>query len=187
MLEKNLLRKNDTGASIVEMLGVLAIMGMITVAGIQGYNKAVGSLNRNKVIEQVASLVQEVRSTFSTRVTYNETDEADGGYDIGNNVLRKKKVSLVTPYGGEYSVTSVGKEGNNPGFVISLDNIPASDCTEYQIRNWDGAMDSTMQHISNVAYFGAGSSSGSSVGTIDPVTGLSCGDGDNNIMSVYFK
>ena len=37
----NLLKKNDqTGRSMVEMLGVLAIIGVLSVGGIAGYSKA---------------------------------------------------------------------------------------------------------------------------------------------------
>ena len=37
----NLLKKNDqTGRSMVEMLGVLAIIGVLSVGGIAGYSKS---------------------------------------------------------------------------------------------------------------------------------------------------
>lgn len=43
--------KNETGRSMVEMLGVLAIIGVLSVGGIAGYSKAMYRLKMNKTIE----------------------------------------------------------------------------------------------------------------------------------------
>ena len=43
--------KNETGRSMVEMLGVLAIIGVLSVGGISGYSKAMYRLKMNKTIE----------------------------------------------------------------------------------------------------------------------------------------
>ena len=186
MLDKNLLRKNDSGRSIVEMLGVLAIMGVITVMGIQGYSQAMGKMNRSKVTEQITEMAQEVRSLFATRQTYNENDDADGGYDIGNNLLRKMGMNMNAPYGGEYSVVSRGKAGGNPGFIITVPNIPTSDCLYFMTMTWNDVMDSNLQAPGSTAYFGVGSSLANAT-VADPVTGNSCSDTEPNVMSVYFK
>ena len=44
----------SSGRSMIEMLGVLAIVGVLSVGGIAGYSKAMEKFKINKTIEQVA-------------------------------------------------------------------------------------------------------------------------------------
>ena len=45
--------ENETGRSMIEMLGVLAIIGVLSVGGIAGYSKAMQKYRINKTIEQI--------------------------------------------------------------------------------------------------------------------------------------
>ena len=49
----NLEIKNETDRSMIEMLGVLAIIGVLSVGGIAGYSKAMMKYRINKTIEQI--------------------------------------------------------------------------------------------------------------------------------------
>ena len=42
--------KNENGRSMIEMLGVLAIIGVLSVGGIAGYSKAMMKYKVNKTI-----------------------------------------------------------------------------------------------------------------------------------------
>ena len=46
------MRFNEQGRSMIEMLGVLAIVGVLSVGGIAGYSKAMNKFKTNKLIEQ---------------------------------------------------------------------------------------------------------------------------------------
>ena len=46
-----MITENDTGRSMLEMLGVLAIIGVLSVGGIAGYSKAMMKYKVNKAIE----------------------------------------------------------------------------------------------------------------------------------------
>ena len=53
--------RNDicsAGRSMIEMLGVLAIVGVLTVGGIAGYSKAMEQYKLNKVLNQYSHLLQ---------------------------------------------------------------------------------------------------------------------------------
>lgn len=49
--------KNQSGRSMVEMLGVLAIIGVLSVGAIAGYSKAMTKYKLNKQSEQLTQLV----------------------------------------------------------------------------------------------------------------------------------
>ena len=47
----------ELGRSMIEMLGVLAIIGVLSVGGIAGYSKAMEKFKINKVIEEYSYLI----------------------------------------------------------------------------------------------------------------------------------
>ena len=58
---------NQTGRSMIEMLGVLAIIGVLSVGGIAGYSKAMAKYRVNKTIDQVSHIAANVRILFSNQ------------------------------------------------------------------------------------------------------------------------
>ena len=48
--------KNETGRSMVEMLGVLAIIGVLSVGGIAGYTMAMNKYKANEVLNVISML-----------------------------------------------------------------------------------------------------------------------------------
>ena len=57
---------------MIEMLGVLAIIGVLSVGGIMGYSKAMFRYKVNKTIEQITYIAGNVRTTFANQGTYRE-------------------------------------------------------------------------------------------------------------------
>ncbi len=174
-----ILRKNDSGRSIVEMLGVLAIMGVITVMGIQGYSQAIGKINRNNLVEDITRIAQEVRGLYAGRSSYNEKDGADGsaGYNIGTNLLAKMNYKLSSPYGGDYKIESFGTTGKNPGFSVSVENVPVEDCLYFTTMAWADVMETTTGVPGSSAF--AGDSA--------PATGTTCPESDTAVITLYFR
>ena len=52
-LYKTLMSKNQNGRSMVEVLGVLAIVGVLSVGGISGYHYAMNKYRANEVLDDV--------------------------------------------------------------------------------------------------------------------------------------
>jgi Tfp pilus assembly protein PilE len=128
--------KSESGRSIVEMLGVLAIMGVITIMGISGYSQAVGRINRNKMVEDIVGLAQEVRTLYAGQNLYDS--------EIQDNVIGVKGIDpsnqhpLPNPFGGDYAIELAGTPTNNksPFFKITADNISQADCTTFKTMTW---------------------------------------------------
>ncbi|MBO7258085.1 MAG: hypothetical protein J6V11_04005, partial [Alphaproteobacteria bacterium] len=45
--------KNQSGRSMVEMLGVLAIIGVLSIGGIMGYSYGMDKYRANEIINQI--------------------------------------------------------------------------------------------------------------------------------------
>lgn len=56
------MKQNETGRSMVEMLGVLAIIGVLSIGGIAGYTMAMNRYRANEIID-VASKLSVVAQT----------------------------------------------------------------------------------------------------------------------------
>jgi len=52
------------GRSMIEMLGVLAVIGVLSLAGLAGYQKAMAKHKLNKTINQMAQIVNNMRTAF---------------------------------------------------------------------------------------------------------------------------
>lgn len=70
-MKKEINRFNQNGRSMVEMLGVLAIIGVLSVGGIAGYSKAMEKYKINKTIEQINTIATGVRTTFMSQGNYD--------------------------------------------------------------------------------------------------------------------
>ncbi|MCQ2735528.1 MAG: type II secretion system GspH family protein [Alphaproteobacteria bacterium] len=57
-------RVSQFGRSMIEMLGVLAIIGVLSVGGIAGYTKAMEKYKINQTIDEVNSVISNVQTTF---------------------------------------------------------------------------------------------------------------------------
>jgi len=62
--------KNESGRSMIEMLGVLAIIGVLSVGGIAGYSKAMMKYRINKTIEQITLIAGNVRAFWGPQKNY---------------------------------------------------------------------------------------------------------------------
>ena len=64
------MRVNESGRSMIEMLGVLAIIGVLSVGGIAGYSKAMNKFKTNKVSDNVSMLVANIKTLYAQQNTY---------------------------------------------------------------------------------------------------------------------
>lgn len=141
---------NESGRSMVEMLGVLAIIGVLSVGGIAGYSKAMSKYKVNKTIDQVTMLVANIRTTFASQSSYagfNEKQAKDYGI-IPNDMYSTSTTStgdttttashFTNPYAGTVKLSpSPATEGNNDSaFIITYHAIPEDACRTILTSDW---------------------------------------------------
>jgi len=158
---RNLEIKNETGRSMIEMLGVLAIIGVLSVGGIAGYSKAMMKYRINKTIEQITLIAGNVRTFFAPQGNYVglgcACDTNGGCYPSGCPIIKKakilpdemitldstgKKITAITnPFGGRVglSVDDKAMDSDSQAFSIYSYKIPPEACIEILTHDWSVA------------------------------------------------
>ena len=156
----------QSGRSMIEMLGVLAIIGVLSVGGIAGYSKAMTKYRINKTIEQITLTAGNVRAFFAPQKNYigvycsshnDGTCDASGcqGQSDGDGcpIVKKAKIfpdemitvtdgkimSITNPFGGGVVLGPTGKSPvgeDYKAFYIDLHNIPEEACIELATYDW---------------------------------------------------
>jgi len=156
-----MIKNSESGRSMIEMLGVLLIMGVITVAAVQGITAAYRSQKRTEVMDDVVKITTGVRQLLGDYDDFSGID--------GNTIFAAIGVSNKNPFGGKYSIAP---EGDKRRFVVSLDGLNTSDCEYFKAKAWP---DSAIYRESNGRQSGA---------TASPTN---CGDGNGkNKISIIF-
>ncbi|MCP4393893.1 MAG: hypothetical protein GY804_06450 [Alphaproteobacteria bacterium] len=74
--------KNEHGRSMIEMLGVLAIVGVLSVGALAGYSATMENYKANKAIDEIHNLIVGVKDIFSDKPNYLELGNSTTGYKI---------------------------------------------------------------------------------------------------------
>ena len=122
--------KQESGRSMVEMMGVLAIMGVITVVAIAGINSAMNMQKHQTVNDEVLQMVTQVRSIFSEYDDYSNINNSTIFGAIG--------MSNQNPYGGTYEISV--NPSNARQFIISITGLSKSDCEYFITKGWEGSV-----------------------------------------------
>ena len=93
------MNSNENGRSIVEVLGVLAIMGVITVLGISGYTAALEKNRKDKFEIQLHEISSKVAEIYAGKIFPPLTT-----YIYFTNELEKMGFELIDPWGNEIRV-----------------------------------------------------------------------------------
>ncbi|MBR1915230.1 MAG: hypothetical protein IJ830_02150 [Alphaproteobacteria bacterium] len=123
---------NQNGRSMVEMLGVLAIIGVLSAGGLAGYSKAMFKHKLNTTMDQITMLVTNIRTMYGTQGDYTGLDnEAAVNLGIVPAVMGSG-ATLTNPFkGGVKIVTADAKTAStagNTGFVVAYDSLPREAC-----------------------------------------------------------
>ena len=137
------MRVNEQGRSMIEMLGVLAIVGVLSVGGIAGYSKAMNKFKTNKVIDQINMISTNIRTLYSSQRNYNglnNTLAIQAGVVSGDMYDTTASTSKITnAFQGDVFIT-VGEHNSQPGaaYIIGFDGLPKAACVAAATTDWGG-------------------------------------------------
>jgi len=122
----------QSGRSMIEMLGVLAIVGVLSAGGIAGYSMAMEDYKTTTLIERMNLIVARVQSLYKS-----------GDYTGINreNLIKSGKLTakdLENPFGGNLSVGVGGGGSHYFAMNTGSNNIPANACVELATLDWNG-------------------------------------------------
>lgn len=142
------MRVNEQGRSMIEMLGVLAIVGVLSVGGIAGYSKAMAKFKTNKVIDQINTISTNVRTLYSSQRNYGGLNNGTAirmalipneMYAASKKSASGSNVEVTNAFGGNLYIHSVGQgTGTNNAYVIAVDALPKTACVSIATTDWGG-------------------------------------------------
>ena len=110
--------KSQSGRSMVEMLGVLAIIGVLSIGGIAGYTMAMNRYRANEVLSVAAQL-----AVLAQTVNQGNGGEAMGLTNLG---LAADKVPGLDASSGSISATTTGDTTTITISGLSSDKVAAA-------------------------------------------------------------
>ena len=122
--------RQESGRSMIEMLGVLAIMGLITVAAIGMISAAMRTQKRNVVNDEVIEMVTGVRQLLGE---YDDFSNIDNSAIFGAIGFSNKN-----PYGGIYTISV--DPSNSRQFIVSIGGLSQSDCKFFATKAWSDSV-----------------------------------------------
>jgi len=122
--------KTESGRSMIEMLGVLAIMGVLTVGAIGLISTAMRTQKRNTVNEEVLQMVTGVKQLLG---------EFDDFSHINNStIFGAIGMSSKNPYGGTYELAV--DPANSRQFIVTINGLSRSDCEYFITKAWSDSV-----------------------------------------------
>ena len=120
----------ESGRSMIEMLGVLAIMGVLTVGAIGLISTAMRTQKRNTVNEEVLQMVTGVRQLLGEYDDFSHIDNTTIFGAIG--------MSPKNPYGGTYELAV--DPANYRQFVVTINGLSRNDCEYFITKAWSDSV-----------------------------------------------
>ncbi len=129
------MKNNQSGRSMVEMLGVLAIIGVLSAGGLAGYSKAMFKHKLNSTMDQITMLVTNIRTMYGTQGNYAGLNNGsavnlgivpavmDGGSGSGS------ARGLTNPFKGDVTITAL--KADNGGTTAITDETATAFAVTY--------------------------------------------------------
>lgn len=122
--------KMESGRSMIEMLGVLAIMGVLTVGAIGLISTAMRTQKRNTVNEEVLQMVTGVRQLLGEYDDFSHIDNTTIFGAIG--------MAAKNPYGGTYELAV--DPANSRQFIVTINGLSRNDCEYFITKAWSDSV-----------------------------------------------
>jgi type II secretory pathway pseudopilin PulG len=120
---------------MVEMLGVLAIIGVLSVGGISGYSKAMAKYKLTKAQDQITMLLMNIRTAFATSPSYDGLSSTTAiSYNLAPSEMSTS--GGTTLYGAFGGVVNVGTPTDKHYFYIQLTSLGKEACRTLLSSDW---------------------------------------------------
>ena len=135
---------------MVEMLGVLAIIGVLSVGGIAGYSKAMTKFKINKSMDQVTTLVTKIRTMYGQQKSYEGLDiEQSVSMGIIPSEMVENSTSLTNAFAGTVLLGNVKFNNHDAGaFQLVYNGLGQEACVTMATSDWGSGSSSGLLGIS---------------------------------------
>ncbi len=136
-------KNNQTGRSMVEMLGVLAIIGVLSVGAIAGYQKAMMKYKTNKLITQISTIITNIRTLYASADNFaGLTNMKKNPIIVPNELIKQDKERPIHAFNAEINfyetLYNAEDTDSNKGFDVVIDfSFPEQVCVELLSYEWN--------------------------------------------------
>ena len=130
----------QSGRSMVEMLGVLAIIGVLSVGGISGYSKAMAKYKLTKAQDQLSMLLINIRTAFSGSSSYKELSNSTAVMlnivpaDMLPSGLAATDGKIMNAFSGAVTISEASNNAQH--FTITFAGLGRETCTSLASSDW---------------------------------------------------
>ena len=138
---------NCVGRSMIEMLGVLAIIGVLSVGGIAGYSKAMEQYKIIKSVDYLTQVVTNIQTLYANQKTYIGLGEwialQAGVYPNNSYALPIGKNTSVYPYSSKDGLL----------FGLRICGLSERECVKLTTQDWGAKSNNGLYGVSiNLAH-----------------------------------
>lgn len=133
------LRKQDDGRSMVEMLGVLAVVSVLTIGGIAGFNRASHNMRTNQLKDEISTMVANTRSAYFQRNDYQDLNVTSmiGTGLVPDSMVSQDQKSIINRFQGSVLISSAQTGPDKYGsFILIFNGIDATTCRDLVMSDW---------------------------------------------------
>ena len=137
--------RQESGRSMVEIIGVIAIMALMSAGAFMLIRSGMASQRRSMIIDDVSKIVSGIRSLYSD---YDDLATLDG-----DGAMAAMGVNKNGPDGVTYTVVPVrNSSGEYMLFKVTIGGeLSYQDCMVLGAKSWSGAVASTEDDENPVA------------------------------------
>ena len=136
------MKNQESGRSMIEMLGVLAIIGVLSVGGLSVYSQAMHRYKVAQVSSQVVDTIEHVKKLYSGEHIYahlldyvRNNAMSVTAFDVEGNTLKHAM-------GGTALVRQCSRRANdtNEAFCIAIKGLQKKECVDLLTQRWGGGI-----------------------------------------------
>ncbi len=136
-IKKRLTYPNQSGRSMIEMLGVLAIIGVLSAGGIAGYTMAMATFKSNKAMDMVQIISAQAKQLYGNDFTgISESTMYSLGY-LSSEYMKPGSTTVAqSPFG---TALVIGSATPFDTFTITVSDVPKAACVKLAQSYWGDA------------------------------------------------
>ena len=125
----------QSGRSMVEILGVLAVIGVLSVGGIAAYSKAMEKINTDQLIVDISTTARKIKNLYADQKSYEDLDQQVYTLNLvaGAHKIEGMNKKLLHIFNGEVFVKSIAL---NKGFVMVYNGLTEKACATLASTDW---------------------------------------------------
>lgn len=143
---------SQLGRSMMEMLGVLAIVGVLSVGGLSLYQQAVKRHRLNKLTDQISEIILNIKTFYRTSNFEGLTTEKAIEYHLipEDTVVQDITVEggkrAKNIFNGDFDITVIeDPETGDSVFAVKLTNLPKDIAMALGTMDWKDATGSLFE------------------------------------------